>query len=96
MEFNLNEAALMAAVEEATNQELDDRLERAKQIALNTCPVDTGLLRSTIRIEEDADGKRLTYGSEEAHYAEYIEFGTRNMQAYHVIGNAMDAVTRND
>lgn len=49
--------------------------------ASDTCPVDTGLLRSTVRLRriyESAPGTvyvALIYGSGEAYYAPYIEFG---------------------
>lgn len=93
MDFNINEAGLEAELMDHLNEELDRRLENAKAIAYRNCPVDTGLLRSTIRIEDLGDEKRLVYGSDEAYYAEYIEFGTEKMQAYHVLGNAADALT---
>lgn len=96
MDFNIDEAGLEAELMEIANEEALRRLENAKAIAYQNCPVDTGLLRSTIRIEDGADEKALVYGSEEADYAEYIEYGTRYMPAFHVLGNAADALTRDD
>jgi len=96
MEVRLDPAKVAALAMDAKVQEvLTNKLERAKAVAYNNCPIDTGLLRSTIRVEKSEDGtgeQRLTYGSQEAHYAPYIEFGTRHMQAYHVLGNAKDAL----
>jgi HK97 gp10 family phage protein len=52
------------------------------RMAKQLCPVDTGLLRSSInwRLGVDGRGVYATIGTS-THYAPYVEFGTRYMAA---------------
>lgn len=61
--------------------------EKIKTTAQSLCPVRTGYLRSTIfaRIEDWL----LKVGAS-AHYAAYVEFGTRFIKARHFLSRALE------
>jgi HK97 gp10 family phage protein len=58
------------------------------------CPVDTGNLRDSIKILEERKDE-IDIGSE-ADYANFIEFGTRNMVAQPYLRPALDLIVNNN
>jgi HK97 gp10 family phage protein len=58
-------------------------LRHAKEL----CPVDTGFLRDSGYIENAGDDAVVTF---DAHYASYVEFGTRKMDAQPFLRPAID------
>lgn len=60
-------------------------------LAYQLCPVDTGYLRSTIALEVYRRGELLKVVVA-AHYAGYVEFGTRYMIAQPYLRPAAEAV----
>lgn len=76
--------------------ELAERVaNRAREIA----PVDTGAYKASIKSEViERDGKKVGRASvdpvspEGEHYASYVEFGTRYMDAQRVMGRALDVL----
>ena len=75
------------SMEEHVHYELAFEGEKVKTTAWYLCPVKTGYLRSTIyaRIE----GWILRLGAS-AHYARYVEFGTRFMKACRFLSRAVE------
>lgn len=87
----------------AVGRELFKRAFRVESAAKGRCPVDTGRLRSSIRIqtgESDAfvisvivaatTGARVTIGSD-VEYSGFVEQGTRFMRAQPFLSPALDA-----
>lgn len=68
---------------------------KVQAVGMLFCPVDTGLLRSTISPDFFGDGRM---GAMEAvigptaHYGGYVEWGTRNMAPHAYMGPALDRV----
>lgn len=60
--------------------------EKIKTAAQSLCPVRTGYLRSTIFAQ--IEDWFLKVGAT-AHYATYVEFGTRYMQGYRFLSHAL-------
>ena len=54
----------------------------------NTCPVDTGALRNSGRVE----GMTIRFGSAAVPYAYFVENGTRNMPPNRFVGRAIPAI----
>lgn len=48
----------------------------AEKIAENLCPVATGALKATIRVEETRTSASLKVGDEKVDYAPFVEYGT--------------------
>ena len=57
------------------------------------CPVDTGNLRRSYNFQRDRGNNRAVSGyvGTNVHYAPYVEFGTKNMQAQPHLGPAYSA-----
>jgi HK97 gp10 family phage protein len=64
---------------------LSDGAEMVEETAKRLVPVDTGNLRESIHAEPHLEGGmgtvRVGVSHEDAHYAPYVEFGTRRMVA---------------
>ncbi len=77
---------MRAGVAEEVDVVGQDMVDLARQIV----PVRTGFLQSTIMFEINREDFSFTFGAS-ADYAEFVEFGTRKMQAQPFIRPAMDA-----
>ncbi len=62
--------------------------------AKQRAPVDTGNLRSTIQASPVSANARTWHVVAQAHYAVYVEMGTRYMRAQPFMGPAVEAVRR--
>lgn len=78
---------LDSAMKTKVHQQLANLAESIKETAKQIVPVKTGYLRSTIFTEaQDWTFKVGAY----AHYAVYVEFGTRFMRGFHFLNRAME------
>ena len=78
---------LDSAMKSKVHQQLADFAESIKETARQIVPVRTGYLRSTIFVEaRDWTVKVGAY----AHYAVYVEFGTRFMRGFRFLSRAME------
>jgi HK97 gp10 family phage protein len=87
-------AEVAQALDDAVQTAMQETAEAAKAAAEERCPVDTGLLKSSIFAQVDAPGasarRTLTVGAD-APYAAYVELGTSRMAAQPFIRPAVDA-----
>ena len=74
-------------MKEHVHYELAFEGEKVKNVAWYLCPVRRGYLRSTIYAR--VVGWILRLGAS-AHYARYVEFGTRFMRAYRFLSRAIE------
>lgn len=74
------------AIKEKVRYALAFEGEKIKATAESLCPFVSGYLQSTIYVR--MDGFTLTVGAS-AHYARYVEFGTRYMEGRHFLSRAV-------
>lgn len=82
------------ALENALQDAMQATAEAAKDRAQQLCPVDTGLLRSSIFASVDAPGgshRRTLVVGADAPYALYVELGTSRAPAQPFLRPAIDA-----
>jgi len=86
-EFQQKVQRLDSAMKIKVHQQLANLAESIKETAKQIVPVRTGYLRSTIFTKvQEWTVKVGAY----AHYAVYIEFGTRFMRGFHFLSRAME------
>lgn len=92
--FEWRGAQVQSALDQAMQDAMDATAEAAKEAARERCPVDTGLLKSSIYAQVDARGgtarRTLTVGAD-APYAVYVELGTDRAPAQPFLRPAIDA-----
>lgn len=74
--FTWRGAAVLNALDDALQQAMDETAQAAKAAAQAICPVDTGLLQSSIYADVDARGgsaRRTLVVGADAPYAAYVE-----------------------
>lgn len=82
--------ALIKAVPQVGDVVLDLASEEIVSHARTIVPVDTGFLKSTIGRIRQAPGRWKVYAL--AHYASYVEFGTRKMAAQPYLRPAVERI----
>lgn len=88
-------AAIAQALDDAMQQAMQQTAIEAKAEAQAICPVDTGLLRSSIFADVDArggSGRRTLVLGADAPYALYVLLGTSRMPAQDFIRPVMDKI----
>ena len=78
---------LDSAMKNKVHQRLVNLAESIKETAKQIVPVRTGYLRSTIFAEAQEWTVRV---GAYAHYAVYVEFGTRFMRGFHFLSQAIE------
>lgn len=82
-------------IRETLESWVDEMSERAYQIAKEKVPVRTGYLRSTIyRVRSPFMGRYTFILGAYAHYAGFVEFGTRKMAARPYLRPAIEEVKK--
>lgn len=76
----------LAGIQYASNRYARRVAEEVQQDMVDMCPVDTGLLQSTIRAETVDD---TVYVYVSTHYWQFVEFGTSKMRAQPFIRPAL-------
>ncbi len=93
--FTWRGSAVAAALEQAVQDAMQQTAVEAKAEAQDLCPVDTGLLRSSIFAAVDATGgtsrRRLVLGAD-APYALYVILGTSRQPAQDFIRPVIDRI----
>ena len=79
---------LDSAMKNNVHSRLAELAVSVKEMAMRIVPVRTGYLRSTIFAEVQEWAVRV---GAYAHYARFVEFGTRFMRAYRFLSQAMEA-----
>lgn len=92
--FEWRGAQVANALEQAMQDAMDATAEAVRTAAQAQCPVDTGLLRSSVYADVDAKGgsarRTLTVGAD-APYAAFVELGTSRTPAQPFLRPAVDA-----
>lgn len=98
---DLDEDAIANLVHDpAVQADMAARADAVVGVAKVAAPVDTGLYRDTIhRVERPDPESGAVHVDAPAHYAIYVEYGTRQTDRHgrrihlpqHVLGNALDA-----
>lgn len=78
-------ALLGKEVDHAIKEIAEKAAERARQLA----PVETGAYRDSIRVEDTPEGARLVAGGGAVDYAGFVEVGTSDTPAFHVLVRAV-------
>ena len=58
-------------------------MSKMEELAKRRCPVDSGLLRASIKLSPRTIGSKSYVLSDGVHYGVYVEYGTKRMEAAH-------------